>query len=194
MSSVPTVATFPRDDVAFAAFVRSALAELGAAAADPGALQARLRQWHTRALVQPQADLAGFGPATTWYVYRDGRAGVVSEQGWWDAEGCAWVAFGREGTFTASNAAADELIGTEGGLAGHHWSELLPPSAQGNDGSWLWTILEAGRPAQSVFDLPLPDGRRKVIEYRSSRAPDGDGYESFWRELAVIDVPVAAGG
>ena len=194
MPNRPTVATFPRDDVAFAAFVKSALRELGDDADDAAALEARLRRWHTRAIVRRQDDLAGFGESETWYVYRDGRAGIVLEQGWWLEEDCARVAFGRDGTFTASNPAADVLVGLDGGLVGHHWSELLVPTAQADDGSWLWAILEAGGEAHSVFDLPLDDGRRKVIEYRSSKASSGDGYESFWRELAVIDADTLSAG
>jgi PAS domain S-box-containing protein len=186
MPTTPTVATFPRDDVAFAAFVRNALGDLGPDAHDAAALETRLRRWHSRAIVRPQADLAGFGRSSTWYVYRDGRAGIVSEQGWWLADGCAWVAFGRDGTFTASNPAADALVGMDGALVGRHWSDLLPPTARDDDGSWLWALLEDGSTPQSVFDLPLADGRRKVIEYRSSRRADGEGYESYWRELAVI--------
>jgi len=188
MQTTPTVATFPRDDAAFASFVRTTLAGLNGESRDPAVLQARLRRWHSRAIVQPQDDLAGFGDDTRWYVYRDGRAGVVSEEGWWLADDAARVEFGHDGTFSSANAAADELIGIEGGLVGHHWSDLLAPAARSEDGAWLWTILDAGDVAQSVFDLPLPDGRRKVIEYRSSRAPDGDRYQSVWRELAVIDV------
>lgn len=188
MPPIPTIATFPRDDVAFRAFVRSTLDAIDPDDLSATALQERVQRWHPRAIVRPQARLAGFGPSTTWYVYRDGRAGAVSEQGWWLEQDGAVVAFSRDGTFTAANPAAEALVGIDGGLVGRHWSDLVVPSARDSDGAWLWEILENGGTAQSVFDLPLSDGRRKVIEYRSSPDPSGTGFQSYWRELAVIEV------
>ena len=52
---------------------------------DPGQVQTALRRWHTRAQVRPQHELARLGE-TTWYVYRDGHAGVRLEQDWWQAD------------------------------------------------------------------------------------------------------------
>ena len=44
------IVTFPKDDTAFAAFVRSTIASLDARARmDPEQVQTALRRWHTRA-------------------------------------------------------------------------------------------------------------------------------------------------
>lgn len=188
MPVAPSIATFPRDDRVFAAFVQSSLAAMSEERC-PGALEAQLRRWHTRAIVRVQADLAGFGWGETWYVYRDGRAGIVEEPDWWLDPECAHVGFGRDGVFVATNAAADALVGRETGLVGRHWSELLAPVAQGEDAAFLWELLDQGQVAHSVFDLPLRDGGHRVIEYRSVRCPEG-GYESWWRELAVLPAAV----
>jgi len=39
----------------------------------------------------------------------------------------------------------------------------------------------------SVFDAPLPDGGRRVIEYRTNWDPEERVYVCRWRGLAVID-------
>jgi len=186
--SMPTtLVTFPRDDTAFAAFVRTTFADLGASRdADPDALQAALRRWHTRALVRSQHELARLGESV-WYVYRDGSAGVRLEQDWWQVGGVATARLGEDEVFIDGDDAACALVDRPpGGLRGVPWRELVPPAARDADAEWLFGPLKDGRPVQSVFDFPRDDGSRRVIEYRTIWLPDERIYLCRWRELALI--------
>ena len=113
------IVTFPRGDTAFAAFVHSTIAALDAQARmDPGQVQAALRRWHTRAQVRPQDELARMGE-TTWYVYRDGHAGVRLEQDWWQADDVATARLGEDEVFVDGDDAACRLVDLPpGGLRG----------------------------------------------------------------------------
>ena len=181
------IITFPKDDTAFAAFVRSTIAGLDAhARADPGQVQAALRRWHTRAQVRPQDALASLGD-TTWYIYRDGHAGVRLEQDWWQADDVATARLGENEVFVDGDDAACALVDLPpGGLRGVPWRILVPPEARETDGEWLFGPLKDGRPVQSVFDFPRSDGTRRVIEYRTIWLPDEHIYLCRWRELAVV--------
>jgi len=187
IKTIPTIATFPRADEAFAAFVRDAVTRLGQAdRAGPAELQQLLRRWHTRALVRERHDLAGFG-AATWYVYRDGQAGIRMEDDWWQREDVATARLGEDLVFVDGNDEACRLVGRPpGGLAGVPWRELVPPSARDDDATWLFGDLKE-RAVHSVFDHPLPDGGRRVIEYRTAWVPEEGVYQCRWRELTVID-------
>jgi PAS domain-containing protein len=182
------IVTFPKDDTAFAAFVRSTIAALDAQArVDPAQVQTALRRWHTRAQVRPQNALASLGD-TTWYVYRDGHAGVRLEQDWWQADDVATARLGEDEVFVDGDDAACQLVDLPpGGLRGVPWRVLVPPEARETDGEWLFGPLKDGRPVQSVFDFPRADGSRRVIEYRTIWLPDERIYLCRWRELAVID-------
>jgi len=184
-----TTVTFPRDDTAFAAFVRATMAKLGPdEREDAAALQAALRRWHTRALVRPQDPMASFG-GTTWYIYRDGTAGVRLEQDWWQAEGVATARLGEDEVFVDGDDEACRLVDLPpGGLAGVPWRELVPVEARDTDGEWLFGPLKDGKPVQSTFDFPRADGTRRVIEYRTIWLPEERIYLCRWRELAVIPV------
>ena len=151
--------TFPKDDTAFAAFARSTIAALDARArVDPVQVQAALRRWHTRAQVRPRDALASLGE-TTWYVYRDGHAGVRLEQDWWQADGVATARLGEDEVFVDGDDAACRLVDLPpGGLRGVPWRVLVPPEARETDGEWLFGPLKDGRPVQSVFDFPRADG------------------------------------
>jgi PAS domain-containing protein len=188
-----TIATFPRDDRPFAAFVRATIERLPPSErTDPAAVQRALRGWHTRAVVRAQDPLAAYGlPA--WYVYRDGQAGVRIDEDWWRQEGVAVARLGEDEVFVDADDEACRLVGRPpGGLAGVPWRELLPPAVRDDDAEWLFGGLKDGKPVQSVFDAPLPDGRRRVIEYRTAWIEDERVYLCRWRELAVIEVPLDA--
>ena len=187
IKTIPTIATFPRGDEAFAAFVRDAIARLERAdRLDPAALQNDLRRWHSRAIVRERDPLASFG-ASTWYVYRDGQAGVRIEDDWWQRDDVAVARLGEDQVFVDGNDEACRLVGRPpGGLAGVSWRDLVPPAARDDDAEWLFGDLKE-RPVQSVFDVPLPDGSRRVIEYRTAWAPEQAVYLCRWRELTVID-------
>jgi PAS domain-containing protein len=188
MIQTPLLATFPRDDIAFARFVRTAVERIPAAnRSDPASLQAALRRWHTRAIVRPREAIAGYdGP--TWYVYRDGQAGIRSEADWWQRDDVATARLGEDEVFIDGDDAACALVGREpGGLRGVAWRELIPAEARDDDATWLFGGLQDGKPVQSVFDCPLPDGRRRVIEYRTAWVADERIYLCRWRGLAVID-------
>jgi PAS domain-containing protein len=187
INTIPTIATFPRGDHAFAAFVRDAIARLERAdRLEPAELQLLLRRWHSRALVREQHALASFGVAT-WYVYRDGQAGVRIDDGWWQRKDVATARLGEDQVFVGGDDEACRLVDLPpGGLAGVSWRELVPPPAWDDDATWLFGDLKE-RPVQSVFDCPLPDGGRRVIEYRTAWVPEEGIYLCRWRELTVID-------
>ena len=96
MTPTPLLATFPRSDAAFARFVRATFDRLSPEEReDPAAVQRALRRWHTRAIVRPREAIAGYdGP--TWYVYRDGQAGIRSEESWWQAGDVAVARLGED--------------------------------------------------------------------------------------------------
>ena len=185
--TIPTVASFPRGDETFAAFVRDAMARLERAdRLDPASLQAMLRRWHSRALVREQDALASFGVAT-WYVYRDGQAGVRIADDWWQHDGVAIARLGEDQLFVEGNDEACRLVDRPpGGLAGVSWRELVPPAARDDDATGLFGDLKE-RPVHSTFDFPLPDGSRRVIEYHAAWVPEEGIYLCRWRELTVID-------
>ena len=195
MPSVPTLATFPRDDAAFAGFVRGTADGLAADdALAPDMLQARLRTWHSQAVVHVRNELAGLTNDRLWYVYRDG--GVArSESGWWASDAVAQLTFDRTGTFRSANQAAADLVDRSiEELVGASWSDLVPPDAAATDPVWLWRLLDAGHAIQSLFELPLPDGARRVIEFRSEATEDPQVFASRWRPVRTLvpgDLPKA---
>jgi PAS domain-containing protein len=183
-----TIATFPREDAAFASFVRTTMANLSPEdRGDPALVQKALRRWHTRALVRRRDDIAGFGPVT-WYVYRDGQAGVRIESDWWQGDGVATAVLGEDEVFVDGDDEACRLVGRpSGGLRGVPWRDLVPAEARDDDAGWLFAGLKNVPFAHSVFDAPLPDGSRRVIEYRTHWDSEQGVYVCRWRELAVID-------
>ena len=194
--SIPTPVTFPRDDAAFASFVRATIEKLTAAErTDPAALERALRRWHTRAIVRAQDPLASFG-GVAWYIYRDGQAGVRTDEAWWQEPGVATAYLGEDERFIDGDDAACALVDRlPGGLAGVPWRELVPPVVREDDATWLFGELKE-TPAHSVFDFPRADGSRRVIEYRTAWDPERDCFVCRWRELAVIDaasVPTLTG-
>ena len=188
MIQTPTIATFPRTDAAFARYVRAAIERLPPAdRTDPAKVQRAIRRWHTRAIVRPQDPLAAYG-AATWYVYRDGQAGVRLEEDWWQSPDVALARLGEDEVFVDGNDAACRLVDRPpGGLAGVPWRELVPSEVRDDDAEWLFGGLQESGPVQSVFDFPLPDGGRRVIEYRTVWVPEERIYLCRWRELATID-------
>ncbi len=153
-----TTVTFPRDDTAFAAFVRATMAKLGPdEREDAAAVQAALRRWHTRALVRPQDPMASFG-GTTWYIYRDGTAGVRLEQEWWQAEGVATARLGEDEVFVDGDDEACRLVDhPPGGLTGVPWRELVP--------------VEARRHRRRVAVRPAQGRQRPSNRPSTTRAP-----------------------
>lgn len=183
------LATFPRGDAAFRAFVRSCLAESPAnERADPACLQARLRRWHTRAVVRVQSDLARVGPEPTWYVYRDGHTNLGMQEGWWTSPGIASVSFDASGTCIHADAAAHALLGrTPGVLDGLHWRAFLPEEFETVNDDWIWDLITTEGSVNSVFEVPLYDGGRRVVEYHCEWRDDPPRFVGFWRELAMLD-------
>jgi PAS domain-containing protein len=183
-ASGPRLATFPARDVAFAMYVQKCWSELDAKQRDdPRELQHLVRRWHTRALVVPQSPLAALRQGSLWYVFRDGRGGgVPPEREWWTAPGTACVTFDADLVITNADDAACALAGVQpGGLLGRRWSDLVPTQARALGTAWLKEALSRGEAISSVFDLPLPDGGYRVIEYRAEPR-----YVTYWRELTVL--------
>jgi hypothetical protein len=54
------------------------------------------------------------------------------------------------------------------------------------DGAAFWNLLETHGWIQSVFDVPLPDGGFRAIEYHSERTDDPERFTSRWRAIAEI--------
>ena len=187
MPQLPSLATFPRDDAAFAGYVRDSMNDLAAAGPlDHETLQRRLRTWHSRAVVHVREELGGLMPERVWYVYRDG--GIArSDFGWWTNPGVAALTFDRSGMFRSANQAAADLVNRPiEDLVGAVWSDLVPPDAAATDPAWLWRLLDAGHAVQSLFELPIPDGSRRVIEFRSQATDDPDIFASNWRAVSTI--------
>jgi PAS domain-containing protein len=185
----PRLSCFPAEDAAFALFVRTTQARLQAddEPMTPEALETSLRTYHTRALVRRRNPLAALGE-DVWYVYRDGHAGVKVLDDWWQCTDCASVVFDRTGAFVEADDSACALLDLPpGALAGRRWRELVPGRAPRPDSADLWRILETHGSIQSVFDVPLPDGGFRVIEYHSERTEDPDRFTSRWR--AIADIP-----
>src|SRR4029079_6066536 len=131
------IVTFPREDATFAAYVDATIRRLGPAECDdPAVVQRALRQWHTRAIVQPQDELAAFRMGRrAWYIYRDGKAGVRSEQDWWQAPGVATSRLGEDEVFIDGDAAACALVDRPpGGKARVPWRGPVPPRRSGHGG------------------------------------------------------------
>jgi PAS domain-containing protein len=185
----PRLASFPAEDEAFALFVRTTQTRLEAdgRSMTPEALEASLRTYHTRALVRRRNPLAALGE-DVWYVYRDGHAGVRVLDDWWQCEDCASVVFDRAGAFVEADDAACALLDLPpGALTGRRWQELVPGRAPREDSADLWKLLETHGSIQSVFDVPLPGGGFRVIEYHSERTHDPERFTSRWR--AIADIP-----
>ena len=186
--SGPRLSTFPAQDEAFALRVQTTRARLRSDGRDvtPESLEAALRRFHTRAIVRRRNPLATLGH-DVWYVYRDGHAGVRVLDDWWQCDDCATVVFDRTGAFVQADDAACELVGVSpGGLAGRRWQEFVRSRAPRADGAALWDLLEAHGSLQSVFDVPLPGGGFRVIEYHSAPTEDPDRFTSRWRAIAEI--------
>jgi PAS domain-containing protein len=184
-----SLATFPRDDAVFAAFVRGCWTGLHEEVQrTPEELQRLLRRCHTKAVVRPREDVADLGAGRIWYVYRDGHAGIRSEVGWWRLPATASVRFDASGRFIEANTAAETMVARP--LVGAQWTELVPPEARTGEGAWVWETLRRDGHVQSVFELPLAEGRRRVIEYYTEPTDRPGEFRSFWRELTTIDVAV----
>lgn len=181
------LAIFPREDVAFARLVERTLAQLPAAdRRGPESLQAALRRWHAPVVVRARHSLASVD-GDLLYVYRDGRPGAPVEAGWWHRPGVAAVRFRADGRFVWASEAACELLEVPpGSLAGRRWSDLAPPEA-GGDAAWAWDQLGPLDFLQSVFDVALPGGRRRIIEFRSEPTEEPGVFASWWREVALLE-------
>ena len=131
--------------------------------------------------------MADYG-GDTWYVYRDGQAGIRHESDWWQRDDVAIARLGEDEVFIDGDDEACRLVGREpGGLCQVPWRDLVPAEAQADDAEWLFGGLKDGVPVQSVFDCPLPDGRRQVIEYHTRWVEEERIYLCRWRGIAVID-------
>jgi PAS domain-containing protein len=196
--AAPRLSTFPAEDEAFELFVRTTERRLrtNGKPLTPEALEAALRTYHTRAIVRARNPLATFGE-DVWYVYRDGRAGVRVLDDWWQCDDCAQIVFDRAGTILQADDAACALVGVSpGSLAGRPWRELPRSTPSGDSSASMWQLLETTGSLQSVFDVPMPDGGFRVIEFHCEPTEDPDRFTSRWR--AIADIPaheaVAAGG
>ena len=183
------IITFPKDDTAFAAFVRSTIAALDARArVDPGQVQAALRRWHTRAQVRPQDALASLGD-TTWYIYRDGHAGVRLEQDWWQADDVATARLGEDEVFVDGDDAACQLVDLPPGgprrrsLAGARSVLRRGIRMASGCSARSRTAGRCSRSSTSCAQMGV-DGSSNTGR---SGSPDEHIYLCRWRELAVID-------
>ncbi len=183
MSVRPVLLTIPREDAAFAAYARRCLDD-DDVRFDPLRLQAALRRFHTRAAVYRKAEIRPFGDEEIWYVYRDGRAVTRDDPEWWLRPDGAHATLDESGRFTEANEAACALVGLgPGELVGRRYDDLIPGPSRP---AWIWEVLAATGSVRSVFDFPLPDGGRRIIEYRIEAVGSGS-YESRWRELMTLD-------
>jgi PAS domain S-box-containing protein len=178
----------PTTDTSFARFVARRRRELPRGlSASPAELQAAIRRWYPRAVIREQTDLGSLG-RRTWYVYRDGSPNVATHDHWWTEPGTARVEFDAEARFVAADDHAAEIVGFRPGeLVGKTWRDVVHREAQAENPEWVWQTLDETGRVMSVFDCPLPDGRWRVVEYRSQTTDDPDRYVSFWRELVTLE-------
>jgi PAS domain-containing protein len=95
--------------------------------------------------------------------------------------------FDRTGAFVQADDAACELVGVPAGsLTGRSWGEFVRSGTPRPERAALWNLLEAHGSLQSVFDVPLPGGGFRVIEYHSTPTEDPDRFTSRWRTIAEI--------
>jgi PAS domain S-box-containing protein len=186
-----TFAIFPADDRLFASFVQRAYEQLvGDGAPTPEALQRALRTYHTRAVVRPQASLAGFGDGEVWYAYRDGRPGGRAADEWWLDPSVGHVRFSDDGRYLEANDEACRLVGLPpGGLVGLSLFDVVVPGGREAMEAVANAEFQRTGAIHSVFDCRLPDGSMRVIEYRSRRTDEPGVNESAWREIALIEAP-----
>jgi len=164
-----TFAVFPADDRLFASFVQRAYEQVQATGTPtPEALQQVLRTYHTRAVVRPQASLAGFGDGEVWYAYRDGRPGGRAMDEWWLEPSVGHVRFTDDGRYLEADDEACRLVGlAPGGLVGLSLFDVVVPGGREAIEAVAFDEFERTGTMHSVFDCRLPDGTTRVIEYRS---------------------------
>jgi PAS domain S-box-containing protein len=182
-------AVFPAHDRLFSAFVQQAYAQVRATSTPtPEALEAVLRTYHTRAVVRPQASLAGFGDGEVWYAYRDGRPGGRAGDEWWLDPGVGHVTFSDDGRYLTADDEACRLVGlAPGALVGLTLFDVVVPGGREAMESVAMAEFEQTGTMHSVFDCRLPDGSTRVIEYRSERSATPGVNRSAWREFALIE-------
>jgi PAS domain S-box-containing protein len=188
MSADITLSCFPSKDRSFARFVERRRRELArGAAASAAELQAGIRRWYPRAVVREQSKLGALGPPV-WYVYRDGSPNLEGHLHWWEQPGAGRIEFDGRGLIVAADDRAAEIVGVRpGDLTGRSWRDVIPADAQADEWDWVWqTLNESGR-VMSVFDCRLPDGRRRIVEYRSQKTDDPNRFIGYWREVETLE-------
>jgi len=188
VSADVVLSCFPSRDRSFARFVERRRREVprgtAASAAD---LQAGIRRWYPRAVVREQSTLGSLGPPV-WYVYRDGSPNLEAHLHWWEEPGAGRIEFDAQARFIAADDRAAEIVGLRpADLIGRSWPDVIPSAAQADEWDWVWrTLNETGR-VMSVFDCRLPDGRRRIVEYRNQTTDDPHRFVGYWREIETLD-------
>jgi PAS domain S-box-containing protein len=186
-----TLLCFPPYDEVFAGLAARSLAQL--AQPTPDALQASLATAYPRAVVRAREEIAGFGAATVWYAYRDGRYSPYDARRWWEEPGTASIVIDTDGRYVDANEAALALIGQDrDGLLAMVSGDLTEPSVRPTV-AWVWELMRQAGELHSTSILIAADGRRVPVEYRLVRDPDTGLFVSYLRAIPLTDAEPALG-
>jgi hypothetical protein len=167
--SVPrpaSVATIPKTDVAFRAYVLAALNRMPEPT--PDGLALRIRRLYPHASVGTARD--------DWLVRRDPVGEPEGGAPWWEEPNLPTVRYDSLALILEANAPATEFFGRE--LVGHHWQEFVTPGSTEQVSIMLEILADAGA-AESRFRMPRGDGA--LIEFDSYTTVHGDEFVTVFR-------------
>jgi hypothetical protein len=162
------VATIPKTDAAFRAYIMAALDRMPEPT--PDGLALRIRRLYPHASVATARD--------DWLVRRDAVGDVPSESPWWEEPDLPLVRYDRMALILEANDQAREFFGRE--LAGHHWQEFVTPGSTEQVSVMLEILAEVGA-AESRFRMPRGDGA--LIEFDSYTTVAGEEFVTVFRPV-----------
>jgi len=165
-----SVATIPKTDVAFRAYVLAALDRMPEPTADGLAL--RVRRLYPHASVATARD--------DWIVRRDPVGESTTETPWWQAAELPNVRYDSMALIHEANEQARQFFGRD--LVGHHWQEFVTPGSTEQVSIMLEILAEVGA-AESRFRMPRGDGT--LIEFDSYTTVEDDEFVTVFRPVAI---------
>jgi PAS domain-containing protein len=165
-----SVATIPRTDVAFRAYVTAALDRMPEPT--PDGLALRIRRLYPHASVATARD--------DWLVRRDPVGDVATGAPWWEQPDLPRVRYDSLALILEANEPAREFFGRD--LVGHHWQEFVTPGSTEQVSIMLEILAEVGA-AESRFRMPRGDG--SLIEFDSYTTVNGEEFVTVFRPVNV---------
>jgi hypothetical protein len=165
-----SVATIPKTDVAFRAYVLAALERMPEPT--PDGLALRIRRLYPHASVATARD--------DWLVRRDAVGESTPDTPWWEAPELPKVRYDSMALILEANEPAREFFGRD--LAGHHWQEFVTPGSTEQVSIMLEILADVGA-AESRFRMPRGDGT--LIEFDSYTTVEGDEFLTVFRPVGI---------